>query len=363
MGYSAADERFTHQYPRPFDEVHSTDGSWSDRCYFFAHSPAGDLVITNGYGNNPNQRTAMGYGKVAHADGRHWDLTSGRRVTGADREILAAGPMRWDCVEPLEHWKLEVGPNSSGVEWELHYRPRAPMWELLPMYVELDGGVILDMFHIKQSGLMSGWVQLDGERIELDDWPAGRDRTFGVRIADKIDFWLWLDVGFEDRSIQAWIIETNDGTVQYVDGGFTHTDGALSKRFTKIEHDITFDGDRKRPIACTLTFTDEDAKTYRVEATSPCPQANVHYGRPLSRSTFEDLGDGEYFVHFSYDGNDLDDLVAIESSAMSLDQVMRFELDGMTGHGIFEILSGGNGYDRYPNWPVMDMSRFRQRRA
>ena len=42
MGYSAADESFTHQLPRPFDEVHHPDGSWSDRCYFFAHSPDGD---------------------------------------------------------------------------------------------------------------------------------------------------------------------------------------------------------------------------------------------------------------------------------------------------------------------------------
>jgi hypothetical protein len=59
MGYSAADERFTHQWPRPFDEVHHPDGSWSDRCYFFVHSPDGELLVTNGYGNNPNQLAAL----------------------------------------------------------------------------------------------------------------------------------------------------------------------------------------------------------------------------------------------------------------------------------------------------------------
>ena len=114
MGYSAADESFTHQWPRPFDEVHHPHGSWSDRCYFFAHSPDGSLLVTNGYGNNPNQRSALGYGKVALADGRHWDLTAGRRVTGADRDDLCAGPMRWTCVEPLKHWLLELGPERLG---------------------------------------------------------------------------------------------------------------------------------------------------------------------------------------------------------------------------------------------------------
>ena len=138
MGYAAADEQFTHQLPRPFDEVHHPDGSWSDRCYFFAHSPDGTTLVTNGYGNNPNQGAALGYGKVALADGRHWDLTVGRRLHG-DREDLHAGPLRWTCVEPLKRWRLESAPNASGIEWDLEYEPRAPMWELLPMNVEVDG--------------------------------------------------------------------------------------------------------------------------------------------------------------------------------------------------------------------------------
>ena len=67
--------------------------------------------------------------------------------------------------------------------------------------------------------------------------------TFGVRVADELDFWLWLDIGFEDRAIQAWVIESHDGTVQYVDGGITHVDGTLSKRFVNIEHETEFDGE------------------------------------------------------------------------------------------------------------------------
>ena len=364
MGYSAADERFTHQFSRPFDEVHDPDGSWSDRCYFFAHSPDGELLITNGYGNNPNQASAMAYGKVALADGRHWDLMSGRRITGADREDLSAGPLSWTCVEPLKRWTMELGPNASGIEWEMHYTPRAPMWELLPMHAEVDGRVILDMFHIKESGTWTGWVQIDGERTSIDGFHGGRDRTFGVRVADEINFWLWLDAGFEDRAVQAWIIEDGDGTVDYVDGGITHVDGTLSKRIVKIDHEVDFDADRKRPARATLDITDEDGHTFQLTAESPNQHVNAYYGQPLPKLAFENLGAGEYFLHFPWNSTDHDELAALEAGSMSIDQLMRFDVDGMTGHGIFEILSGSDGYQRYlANWPAMDMSPFTQSAA
>ena len=115
----------------------------------------------------------------------------------------------------------------------------------------------------------------------MDWFHGGRYRTFGVRVADEIDFWLWLDAGFGDRAIEAWIFETADGEVTYVDGGITHTDGTLSKRFVKIEHDVTFDGDRKRPSSAVLVFTDEDGATYRVTADAPNQHVNAYYGLPM----------------------------------------------------------------------------------
>ncbi len=360
VGYSAADESFTHQLPRPFDDLHSPDGSWSDRCYFFAHSPAGDILVTNGYGNNPNQGASAGYGKVALADGRHWDLLVGRRITTDDRDDLYAGPMRWTCVEPLKRWRLEVGPNPSGIEWDMEYEPRAPMWELLPMYVERDGRAIVDMYHIKESGRWSGWVSIDGERISVDGWHGGRDRTFGVRVADEINFWIWLDAGFEDRAVQAWLIEDRDGNVQYVDGGITHTDGTVSKRFVRMDHEIEFDGDRKRPSRAVLTFTDEDGEVYRLAGDSPEQDVNVYYGMPIEKKTTERLGKGEYLVHYPWSSADFDELAAVEDLSMSIDQLMRFDLDGLGGFGIFEILTGSDSSAKYPNWPPMDMDRFRQ---
>lgn len=364
MGYSAADESFTHQLPTTFDQVHDGDPTWSDRCYFFAASPDGELLLACGYGNNPNTGTGLGYAKVSMADGRHWDLLAGRPVTGDDRGELRAGPMRWTCVEPLKKWRLDVEPNASGTAWELYYEPTAPMWELLPMKVhDTAGRQLADMYHMKEPGRWTGWVEVDGQRVSVDGFHGGRDRTFGVRVSDKIDFWLWLDAGFEDKAIEAWVIESSDGTELYVDGGFTHHDGTLSKRFVKIEHDIEFDGANKRPKRATLVFTDEDGDTHRVTADAPHQAVNAYYGLPMAHCRYEDLGGGEYFIHFTWDSNDSGQLAETEGKSMAMDQLMRFDLDGQTGWGVFELLSGGTGYRRYPNWAAMDMSAFTQDRT
>ncbi len=134
MPYRAWDEYFVHQLPRTFDHVSDSEKSWSDRCYFNVHSPDASMLITMGYGNNPNTQRAAGYAKLALADGRHWDIDVYRRCED-DRGDLYAGPLRMTCVEPLQRWRLELGPNESGIEWDVVYESRAPMWELLPIVI------------------------------------------------------------------------------------------------------------------------------------------------------------------------------------------------------------------------------------
>jgi len=344
MPYGPWDEYFIHQLPRPIDHVNDTEKSWSDRCYFNAHSADGTVLLVTGYGNNPNTQSAHGYAKVSLADGRHWDLDSVRKCT-TDRGDLFAGPLRWTCMEPLKRWKLDLGPNDSNIEWELHYEARAPMWELLPITIRKNGRVIVDMFHIKQPARYTGWVSVEGERISLDGFTGGRDRTFGVRASEEVDFWLWFEAVFEDRAIEAWVWESSDGTVQYVDGGFTFDDGSLSKRFVAFQHDVTFDGDRKRPLHADVVFVDEDGETFRVTAQARHQNVNANYGAAPSR---RQMNDG--LSHYKWNSTDPIDLDEIESNLVAIDQLMEFELAGMTGHGIFEILIRGDYYGRYPNW-------------
>jgi hypothetical protein len=80
----------------------------------------------------------------------------------------------------------------------------------------------------------------------------------------------------------------------------------------------------------------------------------------MAHCQYEDLGGGAYFIHFAWDSCDPEQLTETEGKSMALDQLMRFQRDGETGWGIFELLLGGQGYRRYPNWTAMDMSAFTQ---
>jgi hypothetical protein len=353
MPYGPWDEYFVHQLPSTLDQVHDSDPSWSDRCYFNAHAPDDSLLLVTGYGNNPNQERAHGYAKVTLADGRHWDLDVHRKCT-TDRGDLFAGPMRWTCVEPLQRWKLEVAPNDSGIEWQLHYESKAPMWELLPLRIRKRGRTLADMHHIKQPGRYTGWVSVDGERFEIEGWTGGRDRTFGVRVSEQVDFWLWFEAVFDDRAIEAWVFESADGTVQYVDGGFTFDDGRLSKRFTRFEHDIRFDGERKRPAHADIVFTDEVGDRFRVSADAAHQDVNVYYGVALPNQV---IGNG--MMHSRWNSANADELATAEAGALSMDQLMRFECDGLVGSGIFELFVMGDSYMRYPNWVPPKLPRGR----
>ena len=163
--------------------------------------------------------------------------------------------------------------------------------------------------------------------------------------SEHVDFWLWFEAGFEDRAIEAWVWESSDGTVQYVDGGITFEDGTLSKRFVAFEHDVTFDGDGKRPVHADIVFTDEDGRTFRVTADSPHPDVGVFYGTSLPRRQ-----QGEKVSFSAWNSTDAADLAEVESGALAVDQLMRYEMDGMSGSGIFELLIRGDHYQRYPTW-------------
>jgi hypothetical protein len=256
-------------------------------------------------------------------------------------------------VTPLEHWRLELGENPSGVSWEVNYRPRTPLWELRPIEIRRDGAMLVNMQHIQEGGTYDGWIDVQGERIPVEGWRGCRDRTFGVRAADKIDFWIWMTGQFDDRSVCCYLWETSDGTVQYMDGGWSYVDGTQSERLTRLEHDIEFDGTTKRVVSADLCFYDARGTAYPVAATTDHLDATLYHGMPAP-GTREQDGDLSWGV---WDATDPEALALADDYTISVDQMLRFEHDGATGAGVFEILAAGEGPDRYPNWAPREVAR------
>ena len=247
MAYSAADESFTHQLPVTFDQVHDPDPTWSDRCYFFAASPDGSLLLASGYGNNPNTGTGMGYVKVSMADGRHWDLLAGRPVTGT-----TAGSSRPDrCAGRVSNRSKEVAPGcrTQRIGHRLGAVLRADRPDVGTAADEgarRDGEMLADMYPHEGARTLD---RLGGDRRRAHQRRRLSRRTrphLRVRVADKIDFWLWLDAGFGDCAIGPGSSDLPMGQrCTSTAGSPTMTERCRAVR--QIEHDVEFDGDRKRP--------------------------------------------------------------------------------------------------------------------
>lgn len=351
MAYGDWDEYLIHQIPTTIDHVGESDPHWTDRVYFNCHARDGSALLVCGYGVFPNTQQAIGYAKLALADGRHFDASMRRPLEG-DRVTPFAGPMRYEVLEPRKRWRLQLGPNPSGLEYDIEYQARAPIWELKPLFIRKHGMAVVNQQHIQQSADYRGWIKADGQKISVDGFYGSRDRTWGIRKHNEVDMWVWFAAQFDDRAIAAWVWHNAAGEVLYVDGGFCHTDGRKSKRFIKMDVDVAFDGDLRRPASAQIRFVDEALESYVVRARAAHPHVGVYYGGSLKQPSSEPVR-GE-----NWSSGERDSLKRFEAGSFSSDQLMRYEFGGQVGYGVFECFSSGDGYPKWqPNWPPTQWQR------
>ena len=239
----------------PLDVVHDSDPSWSDRCYFNVHAPDDSLLIVTGYGNNPNQQRAHGYAKVTLADGRHWDLDVYRHCT-TDRGDL------YGRADALDVRRAAAAVEARGRPQRLRHRvgARVPVEGAdvgaAAVRIRKRGRILADMHHIKQPAPYTGWVTVDGERSRSTAGPVGAT----ARSACARPTRSTSGCGSRRCSRTA---PSRPGCSSRPTGGAVRRrrvhpdDGTLSKRFIKFEHDIHFDGDKKRPTHADIAFIDE----------------------------------------------------------------------------------------------------------
>jgi len=339
MTYQPMDDYLIHQAPVPLSEVASDNPHWTDRFYFNIHPKDGSSLLTCGGGIFPNRQEANIYGKFSLADGRYWSLDANETKT--ERSLITkVGPFTFETLEPMKRWRLLLEPNESGLSWDIEYKARAPLWHLKPIYIEKAGQIIVQQQHIQQSAYYEGEVKFGNETMSVNGFYGGRDRTWGIRHHAEVDMWIWIAMQFDDRAIAGWLWEAKDGTVHYADGGFCGEDGSVSKRFVRIDPQIEFDGMTKKPKSATILFVDEDGKEYLVKATEAHKHVCVYYGLPTPP-------EGGYPANV----NDPAIQAQIARTSMSNDKLMRYELNGMVGYGIFETWVSGDGYDKWPHYP------------
>ena len=172
------DDTLWHVLPTTFDHVGTSDPRFFDRFWFAASDPrgGGTLQFTLGAYSNMN---VMDGGFVAIRNGRQHNVRVSRSLR--PRFESACGPLRVEIVEPLHHARLFVDGGAHGIAAELDWRSVLPAQEEVARFTRVRGRVVEESRRFDQIGVCEGWIELAGERVEVDRWWATRDHSWGVR--------------------------------------------------------------------------------------------------------------------------------------------------------------------------------------
>jgi hypothetical protein len=179
---SPLDDYLIHQTPDPIRVMWTGDPRAYDRYWMLAHQADDDLLIAAGGSFYPNLDRAEAYA-IVNYQGRHHSVRAFRPL-GVDRADLRMGPIAPEIVHGLRHWRFTLGDNPYGIRYELDFVDttrqvfREPLSNLasgIPPGRRNDVTTGFECF-----GVVNGWVEVDGTRIDVAAAAGTRDRHWGT---------------------------------------------------------------------------------------------------------------------------------------------------------------------------------------
>lgn len=231
----ALDDYPIHQAADVFSAVTPAAGGWTERFYFNAFRPSGELAFIAGGGVYPGRGLAECYFCRIEGDRqvnvRAWQPAPERR------QELEAGGFSISCETPLRDWAVRVDLEEDRLAGR--FLGTLPPFLYRPIDIAADepGGPFDAFRHFVALG-----------RWELAAAPSGapeqgllgiRDRTWGVRTRrPRLHLWSVLALG--DACLAVKHQERADGSVLFSEAGLTHADGRV-EAFAVERHELEFD--------------------------------------------------------------------------------------------------------------------------
>ena len=142
----------------------------------------GSLQASFGLGKYANRNIVDGFAGVQIGT-RQMTVRASRLLSSAPDE-MGVGPLGYAVVKPLEAIRLTLAENSAvPLRFELTFHANMPGFFENRDVVIHDGRAASDVIRFHQAGTVSGWIEIEGERHEVnpDEWYGFRDRSWGVR--------------------------------------------------------------------------------------------------------------------------------------------------------------------------------------
>lgn len=316
------DEYLVHQAVRTIAEVESDHQHWQDRLYFNFVDPRGEFVALTGYGAFPNQKNAQGL-LLVNYKGEHYAYFSVRPLQ-EDREVMQAGTISYEVLEPLKSWRIEVADEANDIKGSLEFQARCPLYQFRPIQWKKGDYTVAHQMHYTQSGTYKGSFTIGDNTFT--DLVGIRDRSWGIRDLAQIPMWIWISAQFPNHCVSAWIWETPEGEIIHEDGAITYVDGTV-RPITRIEHELEVTPGARHPNNARFRLTTDDGEVHALTAAelSSCFLA-VPQGR--------------------WSESDKEAMARLDATSYGHDQHVRYEMNGDTGYGIVEYMFTG-GVKKY----------------
>jgi hypothetical protein len=358
-----ADEGLCHQIVDTFAIVSQSDMGWTEKVCAMAMARDGSMQLGFGLGKYTNRNVIDAYAGASR--GVEQILVRASRRLSPDPELTVMGPIRYEVVEPLKKVRFVLEPNEVqpiAFDW-LFEGDFAPEFEHRG-HIRQGYRTGADLVRYHQIGRCSGWLDIDGERIEMtpETWVSTRDHSWGVRYGigqprtdveprhedpNAAFHFFWTPSYLERPNGSSYgifmVFQHQRGTgydSKVVWGTVEHPDGSV-ERMTDIVPELAYDPVNRRMLGGRVhcTMDDGSTRTLQVEVMA---DTGFHLGGGLYFG-LDGHYHGEWRGALHVDGDRIDDCSTPEN-AQRLHQIRD------TAVRITDPTGGGVGWG---NWQPM----------
>jgi hypothetical protein len=355
---TAADETFTHQVTDTFAVVGTSDPAWTEKVCAMAMARDGSLQIGFGLGKYTNRNVMDGYAAISRGK-RQTTVRASRRLA-PEPGLTAVGPIHYEVVEPLRKVRFRLEPNDcQPIAFDWLFEGAVPPFPEERTHLRREFRVMSELVRYHQTGLASGWIELDGERVEMDpeSWVSTRDHSWGVRYdvgvpPVDVEATPGIPPGFGFMMIWCPVLMERDDRSRYAlhlhftwirGAGFEqkmttarveHPDGA-EEAIADISPALRFDPDNRRLLGGRLdcTLAGGEKRPLELEVLG---DTGVHLGAGLYFG-FDGHHHGEWRGELHVDGEHIEDCATPE-------QARRLHQIRDTAVRVVDPVGGGQGW-------------------
>ena len=159
----------------------ATDYAWDEGYFYGVYSADAQVLLLTGMRINPNA-DVIGAHVGVNVRGRQRTARLSR--TWRKHCYTVVGNLRYDVLDPYRDIRLTMTQNEAGIAFDLHWLGLGPAHLSQHHLATVRGRRTTDQSRYNQTGTASGWIEVAGERFDVQAgaWGACRDHSWGCSL-------------------------------------------------------------------------------------------------------------------------------------------------------------------------------------